>query len=517
MIKYNQLTNIISRADKNILNLIKDNKKTSEETLFEELRKYNLLDALMCISLLNQFIFRKNGNLKSIRVFSCIDEELNFIYRSDILAKLTHFFIKSGANDYKKKRISLKADANLIVLHNIISNYLEPEIPINEDTLANHICIIIKEQLEPQKSLVSQTARNYLLFKDMYEEKFIKNSGLTFAQYFNTCLCVLANSYAIRPFFKKREILDICNKKPVPFVNKTAIENFLNYLSIDYSGYRNDILKYEKLNIYPLHSKPIIKTGSKENETYMIVNPCFLAEKVFNGLFFDIERTFETNKKFRDEFGRIFESYVGKFLKYEAKNIKIIPEITYRKNHTNAQFVDWIVLENDTAYLIEVKSSTMPLDDVYNSNIDNYINKHIIGAYLQIIKKLNDIKTSKELQFLKDKQVKPIIIFRDVLPFYNELFRKKLIDAIEKMKNIENKNLIKDFLKTNKIFIFSINDFEYFWLNRNNIKIEKLFKVIENDASESIFSVLFKLENFNGENKFLDDIIEEYFPLEKLS
>ena len=290
------------------------------------------------------------------------------------------------------------------------------------------------------------------------------------------------------------------------FGSDEIIKIVINHLSIDYKEYKGKIDIYENKNIIPLQDKPIIKIKERNKDVFIIPLPPLLIEKVYNGIFYDLEKLFQKRNDFTEKFGLIFEKYVGNIVIYYKNNTEIYEEkdLTYKKNGVEAKFVDWSIVDKDITYLIEVKSAVLPLKDIYNETLKNFIIMHIVKAYKQIINKIKDIEQYNELKKVKNKFYKPIIIFRNI-PFLNYIqFKNEIEKTIEDyIKNNTDDYFILEYIKTNKIFLFNINDFELYWANRNLIDIDNLFKHIENNTGVSIRSFLSSLTAKLEEHQYL--------------
>ena len=515
MIQHDKLTYLVAQADKNLRLLIRDKKTITEEEFLSELRKYNLRDALIEIAYMCLNINIKN-EITNFRAFSYYDEILNFYYRSDCFAKLAHLLIISGTNDYKNKYLSEKYLPNLILLSNIIGNVLESKIPLCEETLANQICIIFHEQIEYQKSIKTLMYRNYMLFNEKYGKRFHDITKVSIKEYFNIGLFIIMYCTLTKPIFTKKEIINACIRINLPYITKEGVSHVLDYLSINYNDYRiqNDLPKTR--NIMPLQYKPIIKTQKNE---YILVSRIMFVEKIYNGIFYDIEASYKNINDFRQDFGLVFEKYVGDFIKYYEKEAKIFSEkeLSYTKNGDDAVFTDWTVIYGEIAYLIEVKSIILPLKDIYNNSLKDFIKTHLLKAYHQIIEKINDIKLHPEFNSLKNKKIIPIIVFRDTPPMYNKLFKKELDNVIQECINLNKYKWLKDNEDIiDSIYILNIDEFELYWINRKCLNIEKIYKIAQDDIRESFTSLMFKNKDKIWQNDFLYSHYEEIFPEKEL-
>jgi hypothetical protein len=156
----------------------------------------------------------------------------------------------------------------------------------------------------------------------------------------------------------------------------------------------------------------------------------------------------------------------------------------------------------------------MPLSAIYGSGLEDFIKTHILKAYGQVISKTHDIGHYAELTFLENKNIHPVIIFKNV-PFINtEMFKQNVIEIIDKniIRNPEYKN-IKEYLQSNPLYIFNIDEFEYFWLNRHLLSIDSLFlELKESGGQKSLLSIIRATEGTTSKNPLFDGLIQEIFP-----
>lgn len=516
---YNHKNNIANFTDKNLVKLRQkaDGDKLKEQAILDELKKYNLKDALISIGKIYQSMYHSIKQ-KDIRVFAGKHPNFDFLLRVDSLTKLAHLFIKSGANDYKRNLISKNMDANITWLNVIISNHCEEKIPINNETVLNYLCILYYEQIELQKSIKNSMCRNYLIYEEEFGELFKNFTKLTLQEYFYLCFILIVYLNTNYPYFYKNDLLNIVKGGKIPLCSDSLFANFIDFLSIDYKTYREKIKSSN--NFMPIQQYPIIKTTQFGNEFCMVPVPPYLIEKVYNGIFFDFENMYSSKIKFREKFGLVFEKYVGKFIQYYATNANILSEkqVSYIKNKSDAYFTDWTVIEKDIVYAIEVKSISMPLCDVYNITTEDFVKKHILKAYKQIITKINDVDMCEELSFLKDKKIVPIIVFRNVPYINSKIFYSMGIENIleNHIKKCPKDEFIKKYLQEKNIYTFNIDEFEMYWINRNLFSINALFETISKDSSESIDSLMKQNKHFEYKNPLFDKIYEEIIPIKEI-
>lgn len=108
---------------------------------------------------------------------------------------------------------------------------------------------------------------------------------------------------------------------------------------------------YRRVTYNPLVSKPALTGFARED---LIPNPALLSRKLSPlGLYhIGIEACGEA---FARDFGRQFESYVGRHLGL-AEGVVAYPEIEYGSKRSRKKSVDWFVVGSSSVVLVEVKS-----------------------------------------------------------------------------------------------------------------------------------------------------------------
>ena len=490
---------LVLKADKNLLKL--SNHKLTESDILQELKKYNLVDTLLAVG--RTYAYIQSFDFDAFRVFAHRPIGSEHWLRADLLARLAHLAIKSGATKLSPKHLSANLLPNMLLLCHEISRLIEKIIPINENTLLNHVCMMDVEQLTLQQDIRHIACRNYALYtKNDFQEKFKQRIGLNLKEYFNIAIFFMAFFKRNTIFFEIDDMVKVLPKEETLFFSQKNILKIVEYLSITVEKYK-ELLKQEHYkNVMPLQDRPIIKLSLYGKIKYIVPSPAYFIEKVYNGVFYDIENEYEKHTDFTNELGIVFEDYVGKIIKEysEGFTVKSGDEITYKKSGTLAKYTDWTVYNDDQAYIIEVKSAVLPLFDIYSESLSGFIKKHIIPAYKQIINNILYQNNYLELNFLKDKKQIPIIVFRNV-PFINlPLFEKEIRREIKNhVDNNPKDYFIWKYLNSQKVFLFSIAEFEIFWANRTIATIEDIFD--GKGSSDSVLTFLQKKSSDVKEHK----------------
>ena len=499
------------------------------DKFYEVIRKYNLKDALQVITSISQLIYRQEKSLNNFRPFGLVCNNNEILTTMSILADVTYHLIMSGSNDKNNAKLSDNGFYNAIVLSRLSHFHLDNK-RFKDETfnIYNILQILAKEQGQMQLPIVPAIARNYVLFDKIvksdwfYQKRSLVNKeiftsfeqflGMSFQEYFKiTFLILVFLMYDERKTLDPKILFELnIDEKIFTF---ERIKNLIEYLSVSYQDFKT--LANQTPGLNPLYKKPIIKFDDTRYSKYTCPNISILFEKCWNGLFYDIEDYFKKqnpDKTIRDQFGYVFEEYVGLLLKETLPDLNLRPGITYKRNGTSCEFFDWILQYNrngiEEYYLIEVKSSEVPTRYWYDKNLHEYYKKDVISKLSKTIEKLDDINKTNELEFLKNKTIYPVFVFKD-LPFVNSTIIKELLQSCTD----ENSKLC-EMIKNNSIYIFNIDAFENFteMLKYNNFNIKWLFEEQYKLPGENLNSIMQK--HFGKEllrNSYLASVFDDLF------
>lgn len=485
-----------------------------KEKFLKQIKHYNLVDALMEIGILYKYMLKEYSDEDMcVFAYNYCDDKFEYIFRTDILLMIAHFFIISGANKNGKQEIKQNSMINLIYLSEIAKNIQHSDIKTTPETLYNHMCMYYKEQILHQGNIKNKICQNYLIYKDKYSQKIKEITGLEYDDYFRESFAlIILLSRFLPPLFSQKQAEKIINEMPNKYYSNNSMMRLIDFLSISIDKYKKLQKQDNYKNIMLLQYKPIIKEVLYGKNVYICPLPILLIENLFNGLYYIIESSYKNKLEFRTEFGLVFEKYIGNILVDNKSNYQIIPEseISYRKNNNDAKFVDWTVLNDELAYIIEVKSAMLPLTNIYNTNINDFLAKHFVEDYKQMLSHINDINSCEELAFLRDKKIYPIIIYKDIPLINSCLFKDVVIKYLE--QNDRNQDILNA-VKNNLIYLFNFDDFQFFWMNEKNISITDLFDKLNSQQQESISSIIQKLPDYKYETTCWDDIIDKIMPI----
>ncbi len=226
-------------------------------------------------------------------------------------------------------------------------------------------------------------------------------------------------------------------------ITEKEFTNFFNTLSVDYSGFKV-LSKNESFSLTgsstqfygftPFDQFPTIKNESE----ILILSPYYLAKKLSYSVYFDLLHFFQNGEDprrnpFSNEFGLVFENYVGKQLNNLNDGGELIHEFEFDTD--NKKFTDWSLLYGDQLILIEVKKSLLPnsikflMDKV---ELKNVLKRNIIYGLKQCYSKINHIKNeTRGLELFSDTaNFYPLIVVFDDSYLLNNYFIRRIIDEV---------------------------------------------------------------------------------------
>ena len=276
-------------------------------------------------------------------------------------------------------------------------------------------------------------------------------------------------------------------------LKEDKIQNFLNVASCDYEKFSitahqtsfkvsdNKFILYE---FNPLKKYPFIKIHT---ERWVAPNPDLVIDRVSSGIYYDLLD--DGGKTFTDNFGPIFEKYIGNLICSVYTKGKILKEKEYGdKRNRKRGPADWTVLDDSCAILIECKSFAPNLrikSLASQTDIEDYTVK-IADAVEQVYNHLNEIKNGHiDLKEFQSEEYRIVVLTLGRLQLVNTIFFKSIIIDRLKRKEISNPSFI----------VLSLQEFEnYLSLVERGISLSKLIERIEtvgrNDALEPYMGML---------------------------
>ncbi len=142
-----------------------------------------------------------------------------------------------------------------------------------------------------------------------------------------------------------------------PYVSQEKIDAFLTIVGADFETFRKLRLEEEKTDpglsrftFNPLLSRPVVKLP---NGRLCVPTPRLLIYRITQGIYYDLLEDYRQpqGNKFSDWFGYAFQEYIGVLLKEAFGNDKVYPEVAG---------VDWLVILEDSALVLECRSGRLP-------------------------------------------------------------------------------------------------------------------------------------------------------------
>lgn len=207
---------------------------------------------------------------------------------------------------------------------------------------------------------------------------------------------------------------------------------------------------FAKTEFNPLLPRPIVRMG--KNEVTAPV-PKLVLDRITNGLRFDLMDAFsyEERNPFREYFGLLFEEYVGRLLRWTFGDDKVFAEPRYGEPEERGP--DWVVIDGETAILIECRTSGLRLDTkVYGDMpalVDD-IRRVVFGTVKRYPKKVDDLRNGRT-----PVDVTGVSRFECVVLLYDRVFFETVYrDLVKEEFTKEGTPPANDYV------LMDINDFE---------------------------------------------------------
>lgn len=495
---------------KDILKLSKYD-KLSEKDFIQCFNRYSQEDALITLGMLSKRALNRDAFYEHLHQFI-------LAYYSNI------FLLTSPYRAHKFSAINKDDIKNLVVLY----LYKLKETFTEDNNLTSFLLRTYYEQFVYSIPISNIIARNFCLFfkdnvSDELNDIFKLETGLTIYSYLKIAFYL----FAMKPASFTLEEFENYFKDTDKELKSGDISKFLQIMSLELTKFKRldkELKSYIKFEIYDKNRFNLLKKYPvvKINERYIIPNSFLFITKAFD-LFWWLEEYYKNTTSnslyFRNNFFKtMFENYVEKTLtKIYSKNS--VKKIFYKKHNSPAEFFDCCVIENNIAYLFEVKAYRFNLSVMNSGDINNEIFKRFIEPKIQCYKRIGDLKSRKfsELKIFEDKLIVPIIIYYDI-PFCNG----GLIDEEIEIKLQENKDKILsqiqeyslDNLLNFKCYNLSIQELElYFNASKKNITLHECLNKNPNKYQlSSSFMENYRelMPNLEEGNTYLNNLFEEF-------
>ena len=481
-------------------------KYSTVSDLYNYVRKFCLHDALAHIGSTGYKIFHEVQSSRE-SLYSFVNEwQLAFIAKSLIL----------NSNDHKKETFNRDA---LIKALNICNNIFDEKLKIAtadgaipDDNLIHNFFIRTSFQQFPfQVGTRKKIPRTLFLFEDI--PNGIKNPSIDIQKEIKEIyglnikeILTIGSSIFIMSasgYFNPDSILNVQSNNLKRYITTENVSKLLSKFSMDYYSLREEFEKYvgpiglEQYEFNPLKVYPIVKT---QIAGLVIPVPIFLINRITDGLFYDLSEKFKNKNSnlFHIFFGKeIFERYVGILLKEKYDNSELFSEWTYGSKKKISNTVDWIIIREDKAILIECKTSGITQEAKSFAEFDTI--QHDLG--LRIIKSLKQID-----KLVKDVENRVIGLERlfNIKKFYYAVitFDRIFLSGSSLFKNLISKELEKEKIKIKNYQILSIDE------------LEDLIPVLQNFNFEDLLDI--KFEDPNWSSFDFEIFLSEFFKKEKI-
>ncbi|MFQ4135982.1 hypothetical protein PGN35_006635 [Nodosilinea sp. PGN35] len=342
----------------------------SDSDISNYLRKFSLYKALRLIGELSHQLIKSRKEIYYIH---------GIPVTNGILAYLTMLLIENS-NDYRSKDMSVD---DLLVAIDMFFGLSDPfeEDPENSKGFLVRLGL---SQFDYDREVRNLLPRTLILYDRLWNSSASKCkadvsaaiqeiSGLKLSEIL--VLGLTFSGFANKGFFHLHEGI---NEKREFFQDCFSIEKqkiFFNWISCTYDEFRSlsrseapPKASYDKYRFNPLFLKPAITPDRNVKpgfpQVYLTPIPSLIYEKVTRNLYFSLAKHFADPKGnlFRSSFGFVFEEYVGLLLKQFFGEHNVKPEWRYGSKRYPKDTLDWFVVYNGSAILVEVKQSGLYLD-----------------------------------------------------------------------------------------------------------------------------------------------------------
>lgn len=229
-------------------------------------------------------------------------------------------------------------------------------------------------------------------------------------------------------------------RSPVQAIAQRAdtktLEAFFKLTATDYAGFRRmsegfklPDMRYAKTEFNLLRRYPLIQPRRHE---LIAPIPQLVLQRVTRGIYYDLmdAHAAGTRNPFLEQFGRVFEQYVGELLKAAYGSDRVFHEPVYGKEEQRGP--DWILLDGDVAILFEctvsgtrlVTRSVAETEDVTRDFLKVYGER--IAKYKS---KVDDLKAGRTgLDVSRIRRFIPVVVTHE--PMYLEPLVRALMTGI---------------------------------------------------------------------------------------
>jgi hypothetical protein len=244
-----------------------------------------------------------------------------------------------------------------------------------EPTAASGDTILAVSRAQPRSvNHLHAIARTWLVFVELWDEaeaKFsvddalVQSTGLTLRK--TLVLSFLFGGRAARFGFASRpRSQDEEDFLATRGVSPADVGRYLSNVATTRAGFMAPIAgrhvdEHLRLNLFNRHPIfiPDSTPGDRTDEVFLPITHALMIERFCYGVYWDLVSSKGVNGV-SSALGHAFQRYVGRLLKRSDIRGLVVPEVRYGKNG-GLQSCDWLVIEGDSAVLIEVKLANIPV------------------------------------------------------------------------------------------------------------------------------------------------------------
>lgn len=439
-----------------------DGKSTTED-IYNHVRRYRLHSALADIGIVSHKMFRKDPEIKDISPLTINEWQLAFVAKALII----------NSNDHRAKDFK---DKGMFDTANIYNNLWDPAIDVPEteeleirQKAADGLIIRISNQQFPfQIGVRHLLPRTQYLFEEIpktlknpkfnVQKEIEKIYGLTIKEILIVGFSIFAAS--VGGFLNPDNLTDTESEDLKRWLTKDRVDKLSTILTADYSTLRDLFSRFdtekgmEQFSFNPLRTYPLVKT---QVAGVVVPVPRFILERITNGVYYSLMDAFKKSGKdniLLEFFGKeLFERYVGILLEQKYDPSKLLPEWKYGK--TESRTPDWIIIEGNSAILIECKTSGISLEAKSWADLETVQDSLRIRAAHGILQMENFIQLVQKKQNGLEKLFH-IKKFYKVIVTYDRIF----LSGSPSIRNLIDKELEKVSVKDKDYHVISIDELE---------------------------------------------------------
>lgn len=362
------------------------------------------------------------------------------------------------SNDHRGDTPTWQNVAQLCSIYNNLDDPLLDAPPGDRDALIQFLVRTAYEQFPLQGNIRYLFSRALHLFDIIPRDLTATRHAFDMESVFRTLV-----GLGVREFLQYGFLLWVVSTKQFPlsslklmqygvhfsFFSQRGLSDFLAHVSCDYAKFREaarreeDGISWSKQCFNSLWQWPIVRPQITALGDYLVPVPRLLLERVTNGLYHDFLNTLvsaETRGQFLTFLGDVFQEYVGRLLQPYYGPDELFAEIPYGQGQKT---VDWMLVEGETAILLECKSKRFTKVSKRVAARDDLARdlrlaivvgaSQLFGTQQAILGRAQGLE-----RFQHVRQVLPILVVSEPLYLANTPFLRQLVLDDLKSVGVEN-------------------------------------------------------------------------------